>query len=108
MGCPICGRSNCCRSFHSIEEQEKFGLYEGMEVAELIRICVERDKEIEDLTAENSKLREGISAIAALIRSSDGVVGLHKNGDVAGWDELMKGGEFEDWLAPLDAAIDVL
>lgn len=24
MACEICGRSNCCRSFHSLEEQRKF------------------------------------------------------------------------------------
>ena len=24
MACEICGSSNCCRSFHSLEEQQKF------------------------------------------------------------------------------------
>lgn len=24
MACEICGSSNCCRSFHSLEEQRKF------------------------------------------------------------------------------------
>ena len=24
MGCEICGRGNCCRSFHSLEEQSQF------------------------------------------------------------------------------------
>jgi hypothetical protein len=24
MGCEICGRGNCTRSFHSLEEQEEF------------------------------------------------------------------------------------
>lgn len=24
MGCEICGRGNCIRSFHSLEEQEEF------------------------------------------------------------------------------------
>ena len=24
MACEICGRSNCCRSFHSVEEHQKF------------------------------------------------------------------------------------
>ena len=24
MGCEICGRNNCCKSFHSLEEQKSF------------------------------------------------------------------------------------
>ena len=24
MGCEICGRNNCCKSFHSIEDQQRF------------------------------------------------------------------------------------
>ena len=24
MGCEICGRNNCCKSFHSFEEQQNF------------------------------------------------------------------------------------
>ena len=24
MGCEICGRNNCCKSFHSFEEQKSF------------------------------------------------------------------------------------
>ena len=24
MACEICGRSNCCRSFHTLEEQKRF------------------------------------------------------------------------------------
>ena len=24
MGCEICGRNNCCKSFHSLEEQQNF------------------------------------------------------------------------------------
>lgn len=24
MSCPICGRNNCCKSFHSIEEQKVY------------------------------------------------------------------------------------
>ena len=24
MGCEICGRNNCCKSFHSLDEQKSF------------------------------------------------------------------------------------
>lgn len=30
MACQICGRSACCRSFHSLEEQEDFDNKTGM------------------------------------------------------------------------------
>jgi hypothetical protein len=43
-----------------------------------------------------------------LISESNGVCGLHLNGDVATWDELMKGGRFEEWLSSLDDASTVL
>lgn len=36
-----------------------------------------------------------------LIAESDGVGGLHQNGDFAPWDELTAGGQFEDWLGSL-------
>lgn len=41
-------------------------------------------------------------AIHALIAESVGVVGLHMNGDVAEWEELLPGGRFEDWLMALE------
>ena len=46
--------------------------------------------------------RRALAAIDALIAESRGVDGLHRNGDVAPWDELTTGGQFEGWLAPLD------
>jgi len=56
MGCDICGRGNCIRSFHSLAEQERFdngdceeceGLNE--EIESLKQTIAERDKEIEGL-----------------------------------------------------------
>lgn len=44
-----------------------------------------------------------------LIESSEGVTGLHRNGDVAPWDSLTEGGAFESWLGSFDrlkAALD--
>ena len=40
----------------------------------------------------------------ALIDSSEGVAGLHLNGDVASWESLCKGGRFETWLMRMDEA----
>lgn len=36
--------------------------------------------------------------LKALIEDSIGVAGLHKNGDLALWHDLVRGGQFEDWL----------
>ena len=44
------------------------------------------------------------SSLEALISESDGVYGLHKNGDPAPWGELLAEGRFEDWLRALAAA----
>jgi hypothetical protein len=43
--------------------------------------------------------------VESLIADSEGVYGLHDNGDPAPWDDLMEGGQFEDWIGtPLWAA----
>jgi hypothetical protein len=55
--------------------------------------------------AECARLREALAAVASLIDESDGVAGLHRNGDIATWGELRTGGRFEEWLAPFDAAL---
>lgn len=50
-------------------------------------------------------LRGLVDDIQGLIAESDGVAGLHRNGDVAPWGELEAGGQFE-WLSHLPAAIE--
>lgn len=57
------------------------------------------------LLAERDILRAGIVAVDELIRESDGVVGLHLNGDVAPWSDLLAGGRYEEWLGDLSAAM---
>lgn len=59
------------------------------------------DSEIDALVA-------GIDDVADLISSSTGVAGLHMNGDVAEWDELLEGGRFEAWLMRLSTAMDII
>ena len=48
--------------------------------------------------------RKGLKAVRMLIEESRGVDGLHLNGDVAPWDELLAGGQFEHWLFDFSAA----
>lgn len=48
--------------------------------------------------------QELVSAVDDLISESHGVYGLHQNGDIAPWNTLTEGGQFEDWLLPLSVA----
>ena len=45
-----------------------------------------------------------ISDIQALSDSSQGIEGLHRNGDPAPWDELLEGGCYSSWLGDAIAA----
>jgi chromosome segregation ATPase len=64
----------------------------------------ERDDNLR-LRAKNERLRAGIKAVEGLINDSQGVYGLHLNGDCAPWDSLRTGGQFEDWLIDFDKAL---
>lgn len=55
-----------------------------------------------------NKLINGIKAIRGLIDDSQGVYGLHLNGDPASWGELQKGGWMEEWLADFNEAEEEL
>ena len=53
-------------------------------------------------------LRKGIDAVCQLMAQSQGVTGLHLNGDVATWDDLRTGGKMEEWLVEFDVAVKIL
>lgn len=53
-------------------------------------------------------LSRAVHSMAILMDESQGVAGLHKNGDVATWGELLRGGRFESWLEDVSDAIDAL
>jgi len=82
---------------------DRQGVFRNERQHELIKSL---EKEKAALVAENEGLRKGLNAVAALIKESYGVSGLHLNGDIASWDELRTGGRFEDWLIDFDTAID--
>jgi hypothetical protein len=67
---------------------------------------------IDHLTAEDARLITALGGIVTslddLIASSDGVYGLHKNGDHAPWGELTAGGQYESWLMALEDAREAL
>ena len=49
-------------------------------------------------------LRKVVEAIDNLASESQGVAGLHLNGDLAPWDDLFSGGRCEEWLMCVDDA----
>lgn len=67
-----------------------------------------------ELITQLRKARESVPAllnlvadIQGLMSESEGVAGLHRNGDVAPWDELEPGGRYER-LGSLQAAIEAI
>ena len=54
----------------------------------------------------NEVLTKGLRAVADLMGRSEGVIGLHLNGAVATWDELMQSIWLEDFEAAMNALID--
>ncbi len=62
---------------------------------QLTKMC---DQYLAELAAERQRakvLKDGIIAVSDLIDDSESVAGLHKNGDLAPWDELREGDRFE-------------
>lgn len=57
---------------------------------------------------KRKKLVRGLLSVASLIHDSQGVAGLHLNGDVAPWSELRTGGRFEEWLYEFDDALEIV
>lgn len=67
--------------------------------------------DIDDVCADHPKamaelkiLRDGITAVRGLIDSSNGVWGLHLNGDLSTWHELLEYGLYESWLTNFNKA----
>jgi len=56
---------------------------------------------------EAEKTKKALVAVLDLINNSYGVAGLHFNDNVAPWDSLLEGGEFEEWLKDFSKAIEV-
>lgn len=60
--------------------------------------------EIERLKAVIDKCQAALNEVTDLVSESSGVYGLHLNGDVSPWDEILAGGRFER-LTSLDEAV---
>ena len=53
---------------------------------------------VKTLEENGEKQLLGLKAVRELIDYSDGVIGLHQNGNIATWGELETGGRFDGWL----------
>lgn len=64
------------------------------------------------LGEEKAALLEALDKLVTdlrdLMNASEGVAGLHRNGDVATWDELTRGGKISSWLSTFDDACELL
>ena len=52
------------------------------------------------------ELESGIAAVQEVIDRSYGVSGLHLNGNVAPWMDLLEGGRYESWLLDFSVALN--
>ena len=64
-------------------------------------------KKNDELRAKVVKYESVLNSVIDLIDSSTGVAGLHQNGEVAEWDSILAGGNFEEWLIDLSEAINI-
>lgn len=55
----------------------------------------------EDLEELCGNFIEAIKDVKDLIKYSSGVCGLHEDGDMITWSELLEGGVHEEWLQSL-------
>lgn len=64
---------------------------------------IETKDRLDAALAQVARLRAVLSDVLTdiddLINQSEGVAGLHFNGDVAPWADLLPGGRYETWLA---------
>jgi len=64
------------------------------------------DIDLKRVRAERNRLRRMADQWWDLINNSRGVDGLHLNGDLATWEDLLPGGRFEEWLSEMETEAD--
>jgi len=62
-------------------------------------------EENERLKARVAELEKAVTAVDELICHSSGVSGLHLNGEMAPWGDLLEGGHYDSWLIDFSAAL---
>ncbi len=77
-------------------------IYEGDEINPCTMEKFVLLTDYEALKAENEALKNAVTAVSELIQDSDGVAGLHMNGNVAPWESLLSGGFMSQQLDLLE------
>jgi hypothetical protein len=80
----------------------------AIEVNNIVDLLKEHEDKVANLEEENAQLKKALAAVRTLMNNSEGVSGLHMNGDVAPWDELLEGGRFEEWLIEFSKAESII
>lgn len=77
------------------------------DIAERIERFLDDPVRVDDADPIHTLSLKLIADLRGLITDSEGVYGLHRNGDPAPWDEILRGGAYEDRLKSFDALSDV-
>ena len=85
-----------------LEEQNAMDLER---LSEAVKLGSKQAKEYDTFVA---RMRDGIEAVRMLIDESRGVSGLHLSGEIALWETLETGGQFEEWLKKFNDAEQAL
>jgi len=80
----------------------------GRPFSDIQNLFREADKDLEAKNKTIETLSKGLKAVRVLMDESTGVSGLHLNGDIAEWHELMEGGFSEEWLTEFNIAEELL
>lgn len=116
--CPFCG--NEMKKFHWPDHNRPWRSFDYWTCTKIGCTLGELKIQVGDIDTFNTRssdatikelveaLDKACRSINDLIESSEGVAGLHLNGDVASWGSLRVGGRFESWLIEFDEACDVL
>lgn len=98
----------CAERDELLQKVKRFEEWKNGANARISNDSIERIKLVEQNKDLRDALRVLANAIEDLANHSTGVAGLHLNGDMAEWDELMPGGRYEEWLSALGTAKDLL
>jgi hypothetical protein len=71
----------------------------------MTKYILEHYEYIKGLHERIDELEEVLRSFSTLIDESQGVAGLHLNGEIAPWGELLGGGRYEEWLIDFTEAM---
>lgn len=81
------------------EDDAEFITNARTDLPEALRRLEASEKRVRELEWASARLMNNVDE---LMFDSAGVAGLHLNGDVAPWEDLVEGGRFEEWLSGLE------